>query len=56
MTVSASTGEQLRSPIRVAAVYYSKTRRKWSYLFTMTLMVMEENDGTHDDGALSTRR
>lgn len=25
---------------------------KWSYLFTAFLMVMEENDGTHDDAAL----
>lgn len=25
---------------------------KWLYLFTAFLMVMEENDGTHDDAAL----
>lgn len=55
MTVSAGTGEQLQSN-RVPTVHYMKTTCEWSYLFTMFLMVMDENDGTHDDGALSTRR
>lgn len=55
MTASADVGEQLQSN-RVPTVHYLKTLCEWSYLFTTFLMVMDENDGTHDDAALSTRR
>lgn len=36
----------------VASVHYLKTLWKRSYLFTMILMVMDEDDGVRDDGAL----
>lgn len=55
MIASAGDCSQQQSD-RLCLVHYLKTLREWSYLFTASLMVMDENDGPHDDAALSARR